>query len=341
MKERIAGKMLKKSGIHGIGVGFTDPKNPRKGAAVIVYANNIAAAGIGPASSLSITSKGKKLTVPIRCVKSRTFKAYAAAQKYKGRIRPVIAGYSIGTTRVSGTAGLIVIPNANSGRRLILSNNHVLNPTNSGEYTATLQPGGADDGRIGRDRVGRLYRYITLSKTGNNYIDAALSIPLRNQLLTPRYATVGTVPGYVTSYRAGDRFKKVGRTTGRVNGTVESINTDVQINYGSELGDLTFKNQSVIKGRTPVSLPGDSGSVWLQRSDNYAAAVNFAGSDDGRTSISFPIQWAMQRFGIRVARPNGAGRIKSLKKSGAKHAYTRVLTAKELKTIKTRRVRIR
>jgi hypothetical protein len=149
------------------------------------------------------------------------------------------------------------------------------------------------------------------------------------------------VPGYVTAYRVGEKLKKVGRTTGLVNGRVESVHTDLQINYGGSLGILTFEDQSVIRGTTPVSLPGDSGSVWLRQSDNYAAAVNFAGTADGRLSIAFPVQWFMQAFNTRVARPIGAGRVRRTQTGSSTRSYTRQLTREELSRLKPRTTRAR
>jgi hypothetical protein len=156
--------------------------------------------------------------------------------------------------------------------RYLFSNNHVLNPSNTDNRGATIQPGGADGGTVPQDRIGRLYRYVRLSPSGTNLIDTALSLPTRNSLLSPRYATVGAIPGHVTAYRVGESFKKVGRydRAGQWYGGV--VYTDLQINYGGSLGLLTFQDQTVVRGTNPVSLPGDSGSVWLRQSDNYAAA---------------------------------------------------------------------
>ncbi|MBP1991535.1 hypothetical protein J2Z66_003142 [Paenibacillus eucommiae] len=348
MKKKIARKMLKKTGIHGIGVGYHDPKNPKKGGAVIIYSDSISATARGIPSKYSITTKGKKkgkaqgktqektVTVPIRIVKTKKFRSHA---DYKSRIRPIPAGYSTGTTSGSGTIGLIVTNYPNPRQRYIFSNNHVLNPSNSIAYTETLQPGGADKGQTGKDRVGRLYRFAKLSQNQNNLVDAALAIPLSRPLLNPRYATVGVIPGHVTSYRIGDRFKKVGRTTGQVSGVVDSVHTDIQVDY-ENLGSVQFLNQTVIKGTSPVSLAGDSGSVWLRQQDNYAAAVNFAGSSDGRLSISYPIQWFMKKFGTRVAQPRGVGRVKTIKRN-VKDAYTSQLTAKQLASIQTFKAKIR
>lgn len=343
-KERLSRQMLKKRGVHAIGVGLHSPKHPRKGAAVIVYTGILSASSSGKRrikKKAVIRAKGKKITVPIRVLSTPKFKAnaYQAKQEFRERVRPVRAGYSVGTVNSSGTAGLIV--SDSSSARFVLSNNHVLNRNNTNSYSETIQPGGADGGRSTVDRIGRLYRFVQLRRDRTNLLDAAISIPIRKSLLSPRYALFGALPGHVNTYRIGERFKKVGRTTGVTRGTVESINTDVRVDYGDygELGIVPFRNQTVIRGTSPVSLPGDSGSVWLTNKGNYAAAVNYAGSADGRLSISFPVEWAMQTFGIQVARPGRAGRVKRRKIKGNKHRYTKPLSKKERSTLRVLRAR--
>ncbi len=87
---------------------------------------------------------------------------------------------------------------------------------------------------------------------------------------------------------------------------------DVRVSYGGSLGTLLFRNQSVIVVTTgPVSLPGDSGSVWLRSSDRFAAALNFAGTADGIRSISNPIGIVMSTYGLRMAIPAPGGTFKA------------------------------
>lgn len=347
VKQRLSARLLKQRGIHGIGVGLCDPSRPKKGAAVILYASALAAAAKSSKKStrqkqaLHPAKLRSKAGVPIRIVRSTSFHKHGSppSSRFRTRIRPVIAGYSIGTPNTSGTAGLIVTEG--SGRnRYILSNNHVLVNENSSRCSKTLQPGGADGGTVSKDLIGEIHRFVRLSKRKNNYIDAATAKPLQRSLLSPSYAEFGTVPGHLRSYRIGDQFKKVGRTTGVTTGQVESIHTDIRVGYGpyGNLGTIIFKNQSVIRGKRPVSLSGDSGSVWLTRRKNLAAAVNFAGSEDGFLSISYPIEWFMQVFGTQVALPphkrkqNQSVRPKRLLPRN--YLYTQPLPPKLLRTLK-------
>lgn len=340
-KRQLLKKWKEMPGVIGIGVGYVNRKNKKDGACIVMYTIDASAKVAKSCPSCVIVKRRLAVgpvSVPVRTIVSGRCCCHptagpkaAASGTYRRRIRPVIAGYSVGYPGVSGTAGLIVSQAARRAQRFLLSNNHVLNRNNSSGYTETIQPGGADGGRSGVSRIGRLYRYVRLRKNAANYMDAAISIPTRSSLLAPRYATVGRVRGHVRGYAVGARLKKVGRTTGRVSGIVESIHTDIDVDYGSYggLGRIRFRNQTVIRGQTAVSLAGDSGSVWLT-AGNYAAAVNFAGSEDGRLSIAFPVHWAMQAFGLRAATANGR-RAPAVQTGRRNHpGYTQPLSAAQL-----------
>jgi len=333
-KDQIADGLLKQSGILGVGVGYYNPKNPKDGAGIIIYSQKAVAQTMSIPNTVSAMVEGKNLKVPVRVVKNNSFKSNLSTTptQFTRRVRPVQAGYSVGTPKWSGTGG-IVVTNSNGTRLFLLSNNHVLNKDNSSGYTETLQPGGADGGRSVKDRIGRLYSYVKLKKS-SNYIDGALSIPPSNKLLSTSYAILGKLKGYFVSYKVGSKFVKVGRTTGLVGGWVESINTDVKVNYGSYggLGEILFKNQTIIRSSMPISLPGDSGSVWVDYKTKYAAAVNFAGTQDGKLSVSYPIYWAMQAFKMNVATLNKGSKQLSEESKGNK-SYTRPLTVDELKDL--------
>ncbi|MET3288740.1 UNVERIFIED_CONTAM: hypothetical protein ABID98_001310 [Brevibacillus sp. OAP136] len=341
-KEKMVSTMMKKRGIAGVGIGFLNEKNRKQGACLIVYTHgNLPSIMRLVPQAVGLQIAGSSISVPVRAIHSGGFRSFASIQtnRYKEKIRPVKAGYSVGRPDASGTAGLIVTNFPERNQLYVLSNNHVLNSNNSPSFTETLQPGGADGGRSRIDTIGRLDRFVALRKTGANFVDGATSIPLRNSLLTPRYATVGELPGHVSSYRIGDRMKKVGRTTGLVKGVVESIHTDIMVDYGDygNLGTIRFRNQTVIKGTNRVSLPGDSGSVWLRERGNFAAAVNFAGTVDGRRSIAYPVEWFMQVFQTRVATAKGVGSV--LRASNRNHNQVRPLTPAELRTIQVRQVK--
>lgn len=343
LKTRIAKHILNRPDVQGVGVGLKKPGSPKQGAAVIIYSTTVAATKRSKKKHKTrnqppLKSLAHKTGVPIRIVKCSKFikHNHSMNKRYRSRVRPLIAGYSIGTRDASGTAGLIVRGKCKSSSKYILSNNHVLVNENTSRTSMTLQPGGADNGRK-KDAIGCMNHYVRLKKRGINYIDGATSLPFSPNLVKPAYAVFGKVNGHVRSYRVGDRFKKVGRTTGLVQGIVDSTHTDIQVNYGpyGNLGAILFKNQSVIRGRRPVSLGGDSGSVWLTCKGNRAAAVNFAGSADGKLSISYPVEWFMQVFKTSLPRKSHKRR-KNYRRSkpASPYLYTAPLPKHILQKIK-------
>ena len=70
---------------------------------------------------------------------------------------------------------------------------------------------------------------------------------------------------------------KFGRTTSYTVGRVDSIDTDVIVEY--ETGEFTFDNQIIIRetNHTMFSDSGDSGSLILQRGTNTAVGLLFGG----------------------------------------------------------------
>ncbi|WP_244163063.1 S1 family peptidase [Paenibacillus pectinilyticus] len=349
-KNRISPMLLKRAEVMAVGVGYVDPHKPSLGASVIVYTHD----KIVPSGLNNLKSVAAKLgsAVPVRFLSSGSFKAHSVPalkpkvfrpKSFTSRIRPVPGGVSIGKAipAATGTAGVIVIKN---NQLYILSNNHVLIRNNSASFSETLQPGPADGGVSGADRVGRAFQFVPLRPGAVNFQDSSLAVPTSNHRLNPRYLINGAgrlikVPGHLLSYPVGLQVMKTGRTSGFVRGTVESNNVDVRVSYGGSLGTLLFRNQTVIHGNTgPVSLPGDSGSVWLRASDRYAAALNFAGTADGIRSISNPIGLVMSTYGVRIAVPTAggtyiAGKVKGVAPIG-NSSYVQPLTEQQRKRIR-------
>jgi hypothetical protein len=86
-----------------------------------------------------------------------------ALQPPTGRWRPAPGGVSIGHRDITaGTLGAVVRDRA-TGRKLILSNNHVLADSNAGKIgDPILQPGPADGGRPLIDEFARLERFVPI-----------------------------------------------------------------------------------------------------------------------------------------------------------------------------------
>lgn len=209
---------------------------------------------------------------------------------YRNNTRPLLIGASVGHVQVTaGTLGAFV---QRSGRRFILSNNHVLaNEGRASEGDVVLQRGTADGGRPSRDQVAALDKWVQLKKNGVNLVDAAVAgIPeseeidptlLRGLVNGTDRRLAGLGPDFLDE---GTVVYKVGRTTGPTAGRVTAFELDnVVISFDS--GNLRFDGQVEIEGigSEPFSDGGDSGSLIVDE-EMGAVALLFAGGDLGGTN---------------------------------------------------------
>ncbi|SDP86464.1 hypothetical protein [Phyllobacterium sp. OV277] len=213
--------------------------------------------------------------------------APAALPWHQLRQRPLLIGASIGHFSITaGTLGGFA-QHTESGKTVILSNNHVLANENKAKIgDAILQPGAYDGGKKNKDKVGELLAFVPVKSGMNNLVDAAIaSIDADIGFDAVTLTGAGKLKGLrKTPLRPGDKVFKVGRTTGITQGTVTAIEVDdVVVSY--EFGDIGFDSQIEIEtsGSGPFSSGGDSGSVIMDEK-GYACALLFAGSDQGGTN---------------------------------------------------------
>ncbi|MGE5416073.1 MAG: hypothetical protein ACM3UZ_04795 [Acidobacteriota bacterium] len=233
----------------------------------------------------------------------RLIKKMSTARSSKSRTsrwRPAPGGVSIGHFQITaGTLGSVVFKK-HSGKKMILSNNHVLaNSTNGRDGLARtgdpiLQPGPLDGGTIRRDTIARLYQFVPLKDKGFNVVDAAIAKPLNPSLVENRILGIGNVNG-ITLPRTGMMVKKSGRTTGLTSGTIRAVDVTIIIDYDGKL--RKFMHQIVTNS---FDKPGDSGSLVLD-SSNRAVGLLFAGSET--TTIINPISAVLKLLKIRFKKP--------------------------------------
>jgi len=183
----------------------------------------------------------------------------------------LLGGISIGNLLLggSGTLGVSVFDNR-TGQELLLSNWHVLCGSDQCQIgEPIIQPGGGDVGTA-NDVVARLFRSVL-----NTEVDAAIAQMSGQRLLSKEVLEIGRVD---TSGRAtlGMYVRKSGRTSGLTAGIVADVSADIDVD-GYPNGRRSFHNQIVVEGTTEISVPGDSGSVWVDDA-NRVVGLNFAGS---------------------------------------------------------------
>ncbi|QGV81748.1 DNA/RNA non-specific endonuclease [Streptomyces ficellus] len=201
------------------------------------------------------------------------------------RVVPVRPGVSVGNVKVSaGTFGCVVF-DRNDGTPSLLSNWHVLNGRQGELGDTVVQPGKADDSRLALNRLGALKR-AHLGRLG----DCAVSTITDREFATDILG-LDITPAHLGEPQIDDKVVKSGRTTGVTHGMVTRPFAKVSINYGAPVGVREIECFEI--GPDPkhpadsneISLPGDSGSVWMfttrsGRPTDVLAGLHFGGESD-------------------------------------------------------------
>ncbi len=85
--------------------------------------------------------------------------------------------------------------------------------------------------------------------------------------------------------------RKSGRTTSLTSGRILVLNVTVDVDYGN--GSARFEDQIVT---SPMSQPGDSGSVLVAGEALKAVGLLFAGSD--QVTLHNPIEHVQEALGV-------------------------------------------
>lgn len=318
-------KILSKPNVVGVGTGYKKRGGRAAGELCIValVSQKIPRGGLAETDLVPIEVGG----VPTDVVQVGHIKAQAARTD---RWRPALGGVSIGHYLVTaGTLGSVV-REATSGERLILSNNHVLANNNQAQIgDAILQPGRVDGGQLNTDTFGTLLRFepirfnesqatcdlaLGFAKLGNtaarlmgskhrvkafysdpdavNLVDAALARPSDGAQLLDEILELGAVNGTLPP-QLGMNVRKSGRTTGLTSGRITILNVTVDVDYGN--GSARFEDQIVT---SPMSQPGDSGSLLVAGEALKAVGLLFAGSD--QATIYNPISHVQNALSVTL-----------------------------------------
>lgn len=315
-KQMHAQAIMSKPNVVGVGVGEKISEGRKTGeiSVVVLVRQKLPPAGLTKEALLPKELNGVKTDVievgDVRALQART-----------DRWRPAPGGVSIGHYQITaGTLGCVVRDRAD-GRRLILSNNHVLANSNDAQPgDAILQPGPADGGSASEDTIAHLERFCPIefsvspptcslasgfASLGNflaelagsshrvqayqaapqavNLADAAVARPVSNDDILDEILEVGVVSGTLPA-SLGMMVRKSGRTTAFTTGEITVLDATVNVSYG--VGKIaSFENQ-IVTG--PMSQGGDSGSLVVAADELKAVGLLFAGSN--QSTIINPIQ---------------------------------------------------
>jgi hypothetical protein len=233
-----------------------------------------------------------------------------ASLEYTSEMRPAPSGISIGHVDITaGTLGGLV-RDKDSGKVVILSNNHVLANANLGGVgDAILQPGPYDGGVDPANRIAELTRFVEIdfAEGAENRVDGAIATPLDPNDVLWNVQDIGPeLP--LTSRNLGDSdlglfVQKTGRTTEHTQGFVQSVYATVQVKYDL-FQKATFVDQIIISqspAEEDFSSGGDSGSL-IYDSGNKCVGLLFAGSEgsatEPATTIANPMSAVMRELNI-------------------------------------------
>lgn len=350
--------ILSKDNVVGVGVGYkvTGAGVTDELSVVVLVRQKMPATILPPEALIPQEMNGIRTDVievgDIRPLQART-----------NRWRPAPGGVSLGHYKITaGTLGCVV-RDRKTGKRLILSNNHVLaNSNNAQPGDPILQPGPIDGGQLGKDIIARLERFHPIrfntapatcklaklyAKLGNllarlvgsrhqlqvlktspsltNLADAALAQPLEEGAILDENLEIGVVTS-ATAPRLGMLVRKSGRTTAFTTGVISVLDATVVVAYGSDR-NATFETQIVT---TPMSRGGDSGSLLVADNAPEAVGLLFAGSD--QATIHNPIQAVLDSLKVGFASPMAhslTDRQAAVEKAQAiKEAYQDLLMSK-------------
>lgn len=126
----------------------------------------------------------------------------------------------------------------------------------------------------------------------DNLVDCAVAKPLDPAMFTGQIRGIGTVSG-TTPATLGMRVRKSGRTTDYTEGTVTLLNATVTVAYGAK--SARFTGQVITEA---MSQGGDSGSLIVDKNENKAVGLLFAGSN--LATIFNPIDAVLDALQVNI-----------------------------------------
>jgi len=213
---------------------------------------------------------------------------------------PVPGGCQIQPFNASwvGTLGAACQFHDTAGRRRwgFLSNWHVMVNEPAIAGVAINQP------TSGYKAIGKLSTWQAVSWESPNYFDAALADAKIDGLhtVTPEILEIGLPFPVIRHPAVGMEVCKSGRTSGRTCGVCIAIDAAVRVGYNSHTA--TFLGQAMFAGEEPsFSVPGDSGSLILNKGNLSPAALLFAGNSE--LTVGSPLAAIAEHFTLSFQFP--------------------------------------
>jgi hypothetical protein len=234
--------------------------------------------------------------------------SYAAHESDSPRAPQLVLrpGISVGNRKMGTTGTLgVFVRDLLSGKASLLSNWHVLCGGPEASVNDEIVQPGPNDMPGGRT-VGLLVRWLRLSE----HYDAALA-QLSDEVQTDDKLFDSTVrPVGIATPTLGMRLMKSGVTSGITHGRIDGLGGSYSIDYtGFGDGPQWMEGIRIVPDpQAParnLSLPGDSGSLWIDPLTGAAVGLHFGGEDDdsplNEYALAHPIADLFARLNVRLS----------------------------------------
>ncbi len=263
VKERHERYLLGKRNVTGVGIGFKKVKGRKTNelSIVVLVEKKLPETALKDEDIIEKELDG----VPTDVQEVGKIKALALEENPRiKKWRPAPGGVSIGHHDITaGTLG-VTVTDEKTGELLILSNNHVLANSNEGDIGDSILQPGPYDGGTEEDKIAELHRFVPISfevdagscpfaagtarmvnslfqTVGShhrlvpvrlsekvNSVDAAVALPVENDFVRDGILDIGVLQG-MKEAELDMVVEKCGRTTGHTEGTVDVMDTTVNV----------------------------------------------------------------------------------------------------------------
>lgn len=243
--------------------------------------------------------------LPVDVEQVGTFRAAVTDPNPRVEVRPARPGCSVGFSPPGGgspevgTFGALV---RQGNTFFILSNNHVLADENNRDLldAPIFQPALLDDPDFGNHQIATLTSFAELLHGLPNTIDCAIAEVTDRSMVSNSIIHIGVPSGTAAPFM-GMSVHKFGRSSNYTVGSISMFGVNVRLEYDTDI--FLFRNQIIIRSATsdPFMLPGDSGSLLVERATQRAVGLLIGINSDGRSGVANPITEVLNALDVTLA----------------------------------------
>ncbi|WP_462254297.1 chymotrypsin family serine protease [Ekhidna sp.] len=199
----------------------------------------------------------------------------------------------------TGTLGTFCYDKLNNNRLSILTCFHVIKSTRKG--VPVMQPGVVKDGgNIRRDAIGN---YVRRDPNGDSAIARFNGRRQKSDIIYGMGLSVKST----AKASIGDVLHKSGRTTGVTHAKVSARSVYFRNINHRRIGIPGFKLVPAVGGPPEISLPGDSGALWINQATRQACGLHFAGekltNPGAEFALAQDISHVLTRLNVSLIKP--------------------------------------